>query len=305
MLKQILNFKNDTQKIMMMVILSILPAVIFKVYTFGFLGLLSLLTLVITALVTEKVLAKVLNIKDDLADYTSLITAILLFMSLNCNMSFFVYFIASVVSIGLGKMVYGGFAKNIFNPAMVGWCFIMLSFPQYMTKHIDPTTSLNLIESLKVFFAFNNVDSLTQATPLTQYKLEGGFNAVQSLAIINLLTLAGGLFLVAKKVITPIFPIAMFVGLIFSSFLFNYDMATSLQAFGLYGPFILAAFYIITDPVSSPSLPKAQAFYSFAIAFVAVLIAKFGVYPVGIAFAVVFINSFNFILDKLFNKGAK
>lgn len=305
MLQQILNIKNDTQKIMLLVILSILPAVVYKVFVFGFLGLFSFTILILTALVSEKILAKILNIKDDLADYTSLITAILLFMSLNCNMSFFVYFVASFVAIALGKMVYGGFAKNIFNPAMVGWCFIMLSFPQYMTKHIDPTTTLNFIESLKVFFAFSDVDSLTQATPLTQYKLSGGFNISENLAIINLLTLAGGLFLVAKKVISTIFPTAMFIGLIFSSFIFNYDMAVSLQAFCLYGPFILAAFYIITDPVSSPSLPKAQALYSFAVAFIAILIAKMGVYPVGIAFAVIFMNSFNFILDKAFNKGAK
>lgn len=305
MLQQILNFKNDTQKIMMLVILSILPAVIYKVFVFGFLGLFSLATLILTALATEKILAKILNIKDNLADYTSLITAILLFMSLNCNMSFFVYFIASFIAISLGKMVYGGFAKNIFNPAMVGWCFVMLSFPQYMTKHIDLQASLSFIESIKVFFAFSDIDSLTQATPLTQYKLQNGFSISQSLAMINLLTLAGGLFLVFKKVISPIFPVAMFFGLAVSLSIFDYDVISGLIAFIAFGPFILAAFYIITDPVSSPSLPQAQAFYSFAIAFIAILIAKMGVYPVGIAFAVIFMNSFNFILDKAFNKGAK
>lgn len=304
--KDTFKFKNDTQKLMFEVVVSLTPAIAYKVFTFGFLGLLSFLTLVITAILTERAISKILKVEDNILDFSSIITAILLFLALSCNMSIFVYIIASFVSIGLGKMVYGGFAKNIFNPAMVGWCFVMISFPQFMTKHVDYSLSLNLEQSLNIFLGLSNVDSITQATPLTQYKtLFSNFTEVSEILITNILILLGGLYLIARKIISYIFPVFMFIGVLFSLYVFNYDITKSIEVFILYGPFILAVFYIITDPVSSPSIPKAQAAYSFLIGFISILIAKFGVFPVGIAFAVLFMNSFNFILDKIFNKGFK
>lgn len=299
-----LKFNNDTQKIMFEVIISLLPAVFYKVYTFGWLGLFALVTLLTTALVTEKVLAKALKVKSDLADYTSTITALLLFLAMNSNMTFLIYFIASFVAIGLGKMVYGGFAKNIFNPAMVGWCFVMISFPQFMTKHLDYTTTLSLTESLNIFIGSLSIDSYTSTTPLDEYKpfalllLE-----IPEILILNLLTLAGGLYILIRKIISPVFPIALTIGTTFAILVFGYKFTEACQLFFLYGPIILAAFYIITDPVSSPSISKAQFVYSFCIGFIAILIAKFGTYPIGMAFAVLFMNAFNFILDKTFIKG--
>jgi len=305
-MKLALNFKNDTQKIMFEVLISLLPAILYKLYIFGRLGALSLITLTVVALTTEKSLSKLLKIKSDLGDYTSLITAVLLFLALNCNMHAFIYIVASFIAVGLGKIVYGGFAKNIFNPAMVGWCFVMISFPQYMTKHVDYNSSINFIESLRVFFSFYNIDSLTQATPLTQYKHDNSvFEANCMLATLNILTLIGGLYLIAKRVISYIFPLFMSLGVILALFVFNYDIIQASKLFFLYGPIILAAFYIITDPVSSPSLAKSQMVYSFAIGFISILIAKLGAFPVGVAFAVLLMNSFNFILDKAFNKGVK
>ncbi|HAG52894.1 MAG TPA: hypothetical protein DCL21_03810 [Alphaproteobacteria bacterium] len=303
-MKPLLSLKNDTHKIMFEVIISLIPAILYKVYIFGWLGAFSLITLIATALITEKALSKILQIKSDLGDYSSLITAILLFLALNCNMHAFIYIMASLVAIGLGKIVYGGFAKNIFNPAMVGWCFVMISFPQYMTKHIDYNNSINFIDSLRVFFSFYNIDSLTQATPLTQYKHDQGlFDSNCMIATLNILTLIGGLYLIAKRVISYIFPLFISLGVIVALFTFDYELFAASSLFFLYGPIILAAFYIITDPVSSPSLVKSQMVYSFMIGFVSILIAKLGVFPIGVAFAVLLMNSINFILDKVFNKG--
>lgn len=299
-----LTFKNDTQRIMFEVIISLLPAVLYKVYSFAWFGLFSLSTLLVTAFITEKILAKILNIKSNLADYSSIITAILLFLALNCNMTFFIYFIASFTAVGLGKMVYGGFAKNIFNPAMVGWCFVMISFPQFMTKHLDYSAIVNFNESLNIFLGTLSIDSYTSATPLDEYKpfhlllLE-----IPAIFNLNMLILAGGCYLLARKIISPVFPIALSLGVVVALVAFSFKFIEATTLFFLYGPIILAGFYIVTDPVSSPSLPKAQFVFSFFVGFIAILIAKYGTYPIGIAFAVVFMNSFNFILDQLFNKG--
>ena len=295
-----LKFKNDTQKIMFEVTASLIPAVLYKVFVFGWLGLFSLMTLLATALIAERLLSKALKIKHDLADFTAAITAILLFLALNCNMHAFVYFTASFIAIGLAKAVYGGFAKNIFNPAMVGWCFVMLSFPQYMTKHLEFSNNINFVESLNIFFTFYNIDALTQATPLTEFKVNDVFSISNPIFTTNMLILAGGVYILIRNIINFVFPTMFTLGLIAALVVFNYDLYKGFEMFVFYGPMILGAFYIITDPVSSPSLKHAQALYSFAIAFIAVLIAKLGAYPIGLAFAVIFMNSFNFILDKTF-----
>lgn len=316
MLKSI-NFKNDTQRIMFEVIASLIPAVIYKTYVFGWLGVFAITTLLIAAIITEKTFAKVLNLKSDLGDYTSIITAILLFLTLSCNLTAFIYFIASFVAIGLGKMIYGGFAKNIFNPAMVGWCFVMVSFPQFLTKHLDYSTTLNFTDSLNIFLGLTNVDTYTSATPLnffkidsytsasptiTQHHLEELLPAVPQILYLNLITLAGGLYILARRIISPVFPIALALGTLTALLSFDYDVdfIVTAELYFLYGPAILAAFYIVTDPVSSPSISRAQFVFSFFIGFISILIAKMGSYPIGMAFAVIFMNSFNFILDKTF-----
>lgn len=299
-----INFKTDSQRIMFEVIASLIPAVLYKVYIFGWLGLFSLATLLITALLTEKTCAKLLDLKSDLADYTSCITALLLFLALYPNMTFFIYFTAAFIAIALGKMVYGGFAKNIFNPAMVGWCFAMVSFPQFMTKHVDYNLTLSLTETLQILAGSLSIDSYTSTTPLNEYKPYHEI-ILQVPAIFNLhmLILAGGLYLVIRKIISPIFPIALSIGVAAGIYIMGFKFIEASYLFFIYGPVILAAFYIITDPVSSPSLPKAQFIYSFFIGLIAIIIAKIGNYPVGMAFAVLFMNSFNFILDKIFTKG--
>jgi Na+-translocating ferredoxin:NAD+ oxidoreductase subunit D len=287
------------------VIISLMPAVIYKVFVFGWLGVFALATLILSALITEKTMSKALNIKSDLSDYTSIITSLLLFLSMNCNMTFFIYFIASFVAIALGKMVYGGFAKNIFNPAMVGWCFVMVSFPQFISKHLDYNVSLTFMQSLNIFTSNLSVDSFTSATPLGEYKpYQVLLLKTPEIFMLNMLTLAGGLYLIVRKIISPIFPIFLAIGTLVAIIAFNYKIIEASQLFFLYGPMILAAFYIITDPVSSPSLVKSQIIYSFGVGFVAILIGTFGAYPIGVAFAVVFMNSFNFIFDKLLLKGA-
>lgn len=285
------------------VIISLLPAVFYKIFIFGWLGIFSFATILATALATEKLSAKILKVKSNLGDFSSTVTALLLFLSLYPNMTFFIYFIATFVAIGLGKMIYGGFAKNIFNPAMVGWCFAMVSFPQFMTKHLDYNAVLTFNESWNIFAGTLSIDSFTSTTPLNEYKpFHLLFLKIPQIFNLHMLILAGGIYLLARKIISPIFPIALSLGIAFAIFIFGFKFIEACHLFFIYGPVILAAFYIITDPVSSPSIRKAQFVFSFCIGFIAIFIAKMGTYPVGMAFAVLFMNSFNFILDNLFTK---
>lgn len=311
--------KTSTPKIMLFVIISLLPAIIYKVYVFSLLAILSLLSLLVSCIVTEIVFSKVLKQKPNLKNYTTIITALLLFLAFNPNMPYFVYIIAGFVAIFLGKLVYGGLGKNIFNPAMVGWCFVMLSYPQFMTKHIHSTHDISISEQLEIFTnQKNTIDSYSQATPLGEYKSYVKYDSFseasapnikqiandlisynQQTLILNILILIGGLSLLALKVINYIIPSFFIIGTFISCLILGYEVIPAFKLFITTGPFILAAFYIITDPVSSPNLRLSQILYSFIIAFISILIAKYGAYPIGVAFATIFTNAWVFILDKL------
>lgn len=300
------KFKTKTQQIMFEVAISLIPAVLYKVYMYGFIAVFALLTILITCIVTEIIAGKVLKIKSNILDFSSIVSALILFIALNPNMPIGVYIIASIICIGLGKMVYGGLGKNIFNPAMVAWCFIMISFPQYMTKfaHVDIPVTLNHAYSIFMGIgsidSIDSIDSISQATPLGIYKDQHAINIPLQIAELNLLILLGGIYLFIRSIVSYIFPLFLTLGTILAIYIFDGKQAMELFFFA--GPFTLAAFYIITDPTSSPNFKPAQAIYSFCIGFLSILIAYKGAYPVGVAFATLIMNSFVFLLDKPFRK---
>ena len=316
--------KLSSQRIMIETSLSLMPAVLFKIYTIGWLAVFSFITLVSSCLLTELIFTKLAKKEIQLKDFSSVVSALLMFLAFNSNMPFFVYAIAGVVCIFLGKMIYGGLGKNIFNPAMVGWCFSMISFPQFMTKHLDTSKTVDFLQAIKIFTHNINVDAISQATPLTSFKsnvdsishatnlgslshdiLQSFTNYPQDLLILNILILAGGIFLILRSIINITMPLFLFLGVIVGIFIFDAQLINSAKMFILTGPIILTAFYIVTDPATSPNIKIAQSLFSFLVGLVGILIAYKGAYPIGIAFATLIMNSFVFILDQLFTKKRK
>lgn len=303
------NEPLSSKRIMIEVTASLVPAIAFKIYSIGWLAVFSLSTIILSCLLSEIIFSKVLKTESKISDISSLVTAVILFLCFNANMPYFIYIIASVVSIVLGKIVYGGLGKNIFNPAIVGWCFSMISFPKYMTTHINPTEHVDFLESAKIFSNISNVDAISQATPMGTFKtlnFAHFVNIPDQLFIINLLILLGGLFLVRRGIINLIMPMFLCLGIIIGLSIFNsYDFKVASNLYFISGPVMLAAFYIVTDPATSPNLKPAQALYSLLIGFIGILIAYKGAYPIGIAFATLIMNSFVFLLDSLFTKSYK
>lgn len=307
-----INQNNTTPRIMLLVSLTLVPAVLYKIIIYSWFGLFSFCCTVTSCLIFEIILSKILKSPAKINDFSALLTALLLFLALNSNSPYFVYLSASLSAIGLAKLSYGGLGHNLFNPAMIGWCFVMLSFPQYMTKHYDFNKSITFNQAQHVFLNNNVIDSYSSATPLSQFKSllyspqkiekTAGQNLAQKntkLIILNVLILAGGLLLLALRIISSIFPIFLISGSLSAIAILNYNFVDSSILYLLTGPFILASFYIITDPVTSPNLKTAQAIYAFIIGFLAIIIARLGSYPIGMAFAVIFNNAFVPIYDKI------
>lgn len=203
------------------------------------------------------------------------------------------------VAMLLGKHVYGGLGFNPFNPAMVGYAFLLISFPREMTAWLAPAV------------APGEWHAITMATPLdqlktllnqTQLKAQGattpgnidiyGVFAAKNWEWINIAFLAGGLVLLYRRIISWHIPITLLATLgaltTVDYIVFNGPVSPMMALFS--GAAMLGAFFIATDPVSAATSPIGRLLYAFGIGTLIFCIRKWGGYPEGVAFAVLLMN---------------
>lgn len=305
--------------IMQKVLIALIPGIAAYVWVFG-IGVLVTLTLAtITALLTEAVLLRLRNrpVAPFLNDYSAVITAWLLALAIPPLAPWWVIVIGTAFAIVIAKQLYGGLGYNPFNPAMVGYTVLLISFPAIMTKWPAALelaqTPLSAGEQLRFIFgevlpASTTVDAITSATPLdylkTQLALNHPMHQIKEASIfgnfggtgveyIALAYLIGGLYLIQQKVITWHLPTAFLTTLIVLSGLLWAITPTEFVSPMLHlfsGATMLAAFFIITDPVSGPTTPKGKLWFAAGIAIMTYVVRVYGGYPDGVAFAVIFMN---------------
>jgi electron transport complex protein RnfD len=312
---------NTTGDVMRWVLLATLPGFIALSYFFGWGTFINLIIAVITALISEALVLKIRKrpILFYLKDCSALVTAILLGLALPPYAPWWIAVIGTASAIILAKQLYGGLGYNPFNPAMVGYVILLISFPVEMTQWAAPVTLVDdsqpppsIAASFDAVFLGNqnSVDAYTGATPLDLYKTQQGLlteqiiaeNSVFSQAAIagvgwewvNIAFLLGGIFLLYKRVFTWHAPLAMLGALALMAILF-YDGGSS-QSGGpvlmhlLSGGTMLGAFFIITDPVSSAVSNKGRLIYGACIGVLIYVIRVWGNYPDAVAFAVLLMN---------------
>jgi electron transport complex protein RnfD len=242
-----------------------------------------------------------------IADCSALVTGILLALNLPTTTPWWVVFIGSVVAIGVAKMTFGGLGQNLFNPALVGRVFLLISFPTYMTDWTRPQG-----------FIGGNIDSFTGATPLGVAK-EGGVEAIQNLDYSDMLLyniggsageisaialLLGFAYLLVRRVIKPyitcsiIATVAVFSGIFWAINPAEYtDPVFNILTGGL----LLGAIFMATDYVTSPMSPMGQVIFGVGIGLITMLIRYFGAYPEGVSFAILIMNSVVPLINKVFH----
>jgi electron transport complex protein RnfD len=310
--------------VMILVMLSLVPGILAYIFFFGIGILLNLTIAIITALIAEYFILKIRNlpIKLFITDGSAIVAASLLAISISPITPWWIIIIGTLFTIIVAKHLYGGLGSNLFNPAMIGYAVLLISFPAVMTKWPLPATHLldfNIAQQLEVFFYGPKglIDSVSSATPLDYIKtqifldkpyelnfsegmpIRSYFNAS---IIISLSFLLGGIFMWFKKIITWHLPITFLVSLTLISLIFwLIDSSLYLSPFiHLFsGGTLLCAFFIITDPVSGPTTPKGKIFFAFGVALLVYLIRVFGGYPEGVAFAVIFMNICVPLIDSL------
>jgi len=292
--KPILNTSN----LMLQVIYGLILGVALQFYFFGW-GVIYQITLaLITGIAAEIIFLKIRKKSiDAIKDNSAALTAILLAISIPSIAPWWIVVLGTSFAIIFGKQLYGGLGSNPLNPAMLGYAFLLISFPLEMTRWTSSFLSFG--EGLNVIFSSINIDALSSATRLEEAKfalMKGEvFNPIQidQTVWINLGFLFGGVYLFYKKVITWQIPLSFLAGIIVMSallMLLDSDHAMGPVFHLFHGATMLGAFFILTDPVSSSTTPRGRLIFGFLIGILVIIIRTYGSYPDGVAFAVLLLN---------------
>lgn len=326
----------SVQKVMLWVCLALVPATLAHVYYFGMGILLQLSLAVASAYLFEWWCLhwRKQPIKPFITDLSALVTAWLFVLCISPIAPWYVAVVGMFFAIVVAKHLYGGLGHNIFNPAMVGFCAILIAFPQSLSLWLPPgglMESLAASQSLSalaiidwVFMGHTsqhianlNIDAVTAATPLsavqtglqqgyslsevTEQSIFGEFGGLGWEWIANWLFI-GGAFLLYKRIITWHVPAAVLMTTIAAStpfYLFNGDLFMSPQQHIFSGGIMLVAFFIATDPTSGCSSFRGKLIFGAGVAILTVLIRNFGSFPDGIAFAVLLMNMSAPLIDQI------
>ncbi|SEA36860.1 electron transport complex subunit RsxD [Microbulbifer marinus] len=307
---------DSTGKVMLQVAAATVPGVLALVLYFGIGVLINIALCTATALACESVVMKLRGrpVGFYLRDYSAFVTALLLGIALPPYCAWWLPIIGSAVAIVLAKHLYGGMGYNPFNPAMVGYVVLLISFPVDMTRWVGPAEVIqgapSIGEAFALVFGNYNVDGFTRATPLEIVRLNESVllsRLYEMEPVLNQGTIAGlgwetasfgflvgGLFLLFRRIITWHAPVAMLVTLSFISLLF-YDSGSSLSegspALHLFsGATMLGAFFIITDPISGATSNKGRLIFGAGVGLLTYVIRAWGAYPDAVAFAVLLMN---------------
>jgi len=308
---------GNTGDVMLQVILAMIPGIAALTYYFG-VGHLVQIALAVTLAVTAEaaiLYARRKPIGFFLKDYSAVVTAILLALALPPLAPWWVTTVAVLFAIVVAKHLYGGLGQNPFNPAMIGFALVLISFPIPMTTSwtapADLAASLSFSDALgMIFFGREQIDAFTMATPLDFYKhqvavqtadeilLNPIFGPLESSHValgwewINLAFLAGGLYLLWRKIFTWHIPVSYLGALFVCAILFGWDADTAVPAslHLLAGATMLGAFFIATDPVTASTTPLGKLIYGAGIGIFIYVIRAWGSYPDAVAFAVLLMN---------------
>lgn len=286
----------STKSIMLDVIIALLPAVIVSALFYGFSELLILAVSVLSCVAVEWAATKFLLKKNStIGDLSAVVTGLLLAMNLPPTCPWWIVMIGALVAIGVAKMSFGGVGQNVFNPAITGRVFLLISFPQQMTDWTVPEGFLH------------PGDAVSGATLLGRVK-EGGIEAVGGLDYLQTLflniggsageisalaLLAGFVYLLVRRVIKPWTTLTIFATVALFSLVFwgiSPEKFTDPLFNLLSGGMILGACFMATDYVTSPMSTKGQIIYAIGVGIISMLIRFFGNYPEGVSFAILIMN---------------
>ncbi len=305
-----------TDTIMKHVAIALIPAAGFGVFAFGWNALLVLITTTGGAILTEHFLNKWSKKPSTIQDYSAVITGLLLGMTLPPIFPLWMAFLGSVISIALGKFIFGGLGNNVFNPALVGRAFLQAAFPVAITtwyKAFDPERFLSLSSSIYAWPLMSpKVDAVSGATPLSAFKFDQISTPAYDLALgicsgsigetSTVFLIIGGLYLAWRKMLNWRIPLSI----ILTVFIFSAS-ANMINSEAYPSPFftifsgglMLGAIFMASDMVASPITSAGVWLYGAIIGLLIVVIRLWGGLPEGVMYAILLGNAISPHIDNM------
>lgn len=308
--------KTTVKTVMWSVVIALLPAVLWGVFYFQARALYLILTCIVTAVLSEAVSQKITNRPITIADGSAFLTGLLLALVLPPTFPLWAGALGALVSIVIGKQLFGGLGYNIFNPALLGRAFLSVAFPVFTTTWAIPSLNPIKLFSEGKFYAFFAGDTITGATPLALALPKFGvlnpnlpsylelFIGMRGGCIGEVSALAlfiGAAYLLARKYIDWRIPLG-YMGsvLIVSSFLWFFNKSYPTPLFHiLSGGLIIGAFFMATDPVTSPITRKGRWILGVGAGILTISIRMWGGYPEGVMYSILMMNAFAPLIERL------
>jgi RnfABCDGE-type electron transport complex D subunit len=321
--------QNSVGKIMTTVMLCLVPATLYGFWLFGWPSIFLWTVSVLAALLAEALMIRMMRrpVRATLMDGSAMLTAWLLALSLPPFAPWWIAAVGSVFAVVVGKQVFGGLGQNVFNPAMAARVMLLISFPVEMTLWTAPSPFLSthapgFSEGWAVTFGMSDWDAIASASVLGHVKTEfsRGVDLLHSLPgfystadsawghragslgeTASLLLLIGGVVLIARRIITWHAPVAMLLGVAIPALIahaVNPERYLDVLPHLLSGGLMLGAFFIATDPVTSPNTARGQFIFGLGCGLLTWIIRTWGGYPEGVAFAVLLMNAATPVIDR-------
>ena len=289
--------ESDTTRLMGSVLLALLPALLASIYIFGARALVLAIVCVASSVLFEYLYNLITHKKQTVGDLSAALTGLLIAFNVPANFPFWQAILGCLFAIVVVKQLFGGIGRNFSNPAITARIFLFISFSANMSTW--PVTRLA-----------GSTDAVTGPTPLALYaegskdqipgllQLLLGFHGGSTGEVCAIALLIGGIYLIARKVISPIIPCA-FIGTVFVFGLIATGSVYWAFFHVLSGGVMLGAFFMATDYVTTPKLPLGQLCFGIGCGLITMCIRLFGSYPEGVSFSILLMNLCTPLLNNL------
>lgn len=283
---------NTTQRIMLDVLIALSPAATAGCIIFGLSALWVIITCIASAVLFEYLFNLITKRTHTIGDLSAVVTGLLLALNLPATTPLWQCVIGSAFAIIIVKCIFGGLGCNLVNPAMTARVFMLIAFTNLATP----------------VFPANAIDASSGATPLADLAANNSLPSLLDLLIGNIggaigetckiALIAGGIYLLIRRVITWHIPVISIATVFVFTFLFNgFDIMNALY-WVLSGGLLIGAFFMATDYVTSPATVKGKIIFAVGVGLITVLIRLFGSYPEGVSFAILMMNILNPYIEK-------
>lgn len=305
-MKSVFKISFMKQMLMRKVIYSLIPIILASIYFFGWRVLALILWITSIGILTEWMFVRKNTKKVSEAVF---VTSILFALTLPPRTPFWVAALGIIFGIVFGKMAFGGFGRNVFNPALVARAFVYVSFPAYLTLEWSRVATSDLGGFTK--YITEPIDALASSTPMLIFRESGQMVPYKNILLGNvagsigetsaLLIVLAGIYLVYTKTASWQNIVSMLLGFVSLSSILHYSGNPSIPnpVFGiLSGGFLFAAVFMITDPISSAKTKEGKWIYGFIVGMVTVIIRGFALFAGGVMFAILVGNTFAPLIDE-------